>query len=167
MRRLLGWLGAVAVMGLFLASAAADEEKVPLDKIPRKVMAAIKARFPGARIDKASKETSDGKVVYDIELTHKGRKYEMDIKEDGTVLEVEKEIPAKEVPRAVTKALKGKYPRHTIKVVMEVNLVKDNKETPDHYEVTLESADKKTLEVTVSLDGKTVKGGPEEKKKKE
>ena len=40
---------------------------------------------------------------------------------------------------------------------MEVNKVKDKKETPDHYEVTIETADKKTQEVIVSLDGKEVK----------
>jgi hypothetical protein len=167
MGKLLGCFGAVAIMALFLAATAgADEEKVPLDKIPAKVMAAIKARFPGGKIDKASKETTGGKVVYDIELTHKGRKYEMDIQEDGTVLEVEKELRGKEIPEAVTKALKAKYPKAKIKIVMEVNKVKDKKETPDHYEVTLETEGKKTIEVVVSLDGKTVKTEAEEKKKK-
>jgi uncharacterized membrane protein YkoI len=158
--------GAVLV-GLFLVVpvVGADEEKVPLDKVPAKVMSSVKARFPGAKLDKVSKETSNGKVVYDIELTHKGRKYEMDIKDDGTVLEVEKELRGKEVPGAVRRALKAKYPGATVKVFMEVNLVKDRKETPDHYEVTLTTADKKELEVTVSLDGKAVKGPGEDKKK--
>jgi hypothetical protein len=48
---------------------------------------------------------------------------------------------------------------------MEVNKVKGKKETPDHYEVTLETPDKKEMEVTVSLDGKTVKAEKEEKGK--
>jgi uncharacterized membrane protein YkoI len=122
-------------------------------------MAAIKARFPGAKIDKASKETTGSKVVYDIELTLKGRKYEMDILEDGTVLEVEKQVDFKDLPEAVRKGLKAKFPRAKFKVIMEVNLVKDKKEKPDHYEVTLETADKKEIEVTISLDGKTIKGG--------
>src|SRR5437868_14351659 len=104
MRGLFGWSG-VAVAGLvLLASAArADDKKVPLDKVPKPVMDAIKARFPGADITSVEKEKEGDKVVYDIELKQQGRKYEMDIQEDGTVLEIEKEV--KDVPEAVTKAV--------------------------------------------------------------
>ena len=168
MRRIMGLLAVSTLFGLFLTATVAraqdkdkekaKEEKITEDKIPAKVMAAVKGRFPGAKITSASKETADGKVVYDIELEQKGRKYEMDIQEDGTILEVEKEVPLKEVPEAVLKALKAKYPKATIEIVMEVNLVKDKKETPDHYEVTIVGADKKKHEVIVSLDGKSVKG---------
>jgi uncharacterized membrane protein YkoI len=173
MRRIIGSLGVSAVLGLVLLTAVAlaedkekaKEEKVAPDKLPTKVLDAVKERFPGGKITSASKETADGKVVYDIELEQKGRKYEMDIQEDGTVLEVEKEIPLKEVPEAVRKALNAKYPKATIEIVMEVNLVKDKKETPDHYEVTIVGADKKKMEVIVSLDGKSVKGEGEKDKK--
>jgi uncharacterized membrane protein YkoI len=142
---------------------AAKEEKIPLDKVPEKVMAAIKDRFPGADVTSVEKENEDGQVVYDIELKHKDRKYEMDVKEDGTVLEIEKEVAAKDVPEAVKKAVEAKYPKATLKEVMEVNKVKDKTETPDHYEVVLVTDDKKEIEVVVSLDGKTVKEEKEEK----
>jgi uncharacterized membrane protein YkoI len=158
---MMGWLAASAVAGLvLLAAVRADEktEKISPDKLPQKVMDAVKTRFPGAEITSVEKETTDGKVVYDIELKHKGRKYEMDIQEDGTILEIEKEVAVKDLPAAVTKALEAKYPKSTIKEVMEVNLVKGKEEKPDHYEVVLVTADKKELEVTVSLDGKTIKG---------
>src|SRR5262249_18864229 len=126
----------------------------------------IKARFPQAKITSVEKETENGKVVYDIELTEKGRKYEMDIKEDGTVLEIEKKVAAKDVPPAVTKALRDKYPNATVKDVMEVNKVEGRRETPIHYEVTLESADGKKFEVIVSLDGKSIKTEAKEKPEK-
>jgi uncharacterized membrane protein YkoI len=172
MRGVRGRLGVSAAAGLVLlaAVAGADEKekpkKVPLDKVPKAVLNAVKARFPGARLTSVEKETVDGKVLYDIELTHKGRKYEMDVHEDGTVVEVEKQVDPKDLPEAVTKALKDKYPKAAIKEVMEVNKVKGKKETPDHYEVILVTKDKKEREVTVSLDGKTVKPekGDEEKK---
>ncbi len=97
-------------------------------------------------------------MVYDIELTHDGRKYEMDIEENGTVIEIEKEV--KPVPTAVADAVQAKYAGATIKDVMEVNKVKGKEETPIHYEVTL-SVGGKPKEVIVSLDGKKVE---EEKK---
>ena len=161
--RLLVGMVALLVLGV---TVRADEEKISPDKLPAKVMAAVKERFPGAEFTSITKETMDKNVVYDIELKHQGRKYEMDIKEDGTVLEVEKEIALKDVPAAVAAAIEAKYPKSTIKEVMEVNIVKGKEEKPDHYEVVIETADKKKLELEVALDGKSIKGGEAEKDKK-
>ena len=157
----------VAGFVLLPAVAGGDDkkaEKLTVDKIPKKVMDAIKNRFPKAEITSAEKEIEDGKVVYDIALKHEGRKYEMDIQEDGTIVEIEKEIKLKDLPEAVAKAIKAKYPDAKIEEIMEVNKVKGKEEKPDHYEVVLETKDKKKMEVTVSLDGKTIKGEKEEKK---
>lgn len=170
MRRLMGWCG-MAVAGLVLIGpvAAADEKdkKVDLDKVPKAVREAVKARFPAGEVTSVEKETADGKVVYDIELKEKGRKYEMDIQEDGTVLEIEKEVPLKDLPKAVTDAIEAKYPKAKVTEVMEVNKVAGKKETPIHYEATIDTADKKGLEVIVSLDGKSVKTEDEVKKEEE
>jgi uncharacterized membrane protein YkoI len=141
-------------------------EKLHLDKIPEKIMAAIKDRFPGAELKSVEKETEDGQVVFDVELTHKGLKYEMDIKEDGTILEIEKEVAVKDLPEAMAKAIEAKYPKSKITEIMEVNKVNDKKETPDHYEVLLETADKEKLELDVSLDGKSIKSEKVEGDKK-
>jgi uncharacterized membrane protein YkoI len=154
---------------LLAALARADDkksEKIAPDKLPKKIMDAVKTRFPNAEITSAEKENEGGKVVYDIELTHKGRKYEMDIQEDGTVIEIEKQVDAKDLPEAVGKALKAKFPDATIKEIMEVNKVKGKDEKPDHYEVVLVTKDKKEMEVVVSLDGKSIKGEKDEKEKK-
>jgi uncharacterized membrane protein YkoI len=162
-------LWSVALLGLvgLVMAARADGEKVPLDKVPKAVMDAIQDRFPDADITSVEKETEDGKIVYDIELKSKGKKYEMDIQENGTIIEIEKEAAVKDLPEGVTKALEAKYPKATIKEVMEVNKVKGKTETPDHYEVVLVTADKKKIEITVSLDGKTIKKEGEDKPKEE
>jgi uncharacterized membrane protein YkoI len=170
MRRIIGWsaLSAAAWLVLLSAVVGADDKdkdkKITLDKAPKAVQDAVKARFPKAEVTSVEKETEDGKVVYDIELKHRDRKYEMDILEDGTVIEIEKEIAAKDLPEAVTKGIEAKYPRATLKEVMEKYKVKGKDEKLTEYEVTLQTADNKTVEVTVSLDGKTVKAEGEEKK---
>jgi uncharacterized membrane protein YkoI len=168
MRRIIGWSTASAVAGLVLLAAVAGadekEKKISLDKAPKAVQDAIKARFPKAEVASIEKETEDGKVIYDIELKHEGRKYEMDIQENGTVVEIEKEIAAKDLPEAVTKGIEGKYPKATLKEVMEIYTVKGKEEKLAAYEVTLGTADNKTVEVKVSLDGKTIKAEGEEKK---
>jgi uncharacterized membrane protein YkoI len=168
MRGITGFVGASIVLGLALQAAVAQSkaEKVPPDKLPAKVMAAVQALFPGAEFTGITKEIEDGKVVYDIEMKHKGRKCEMDVQEDGTVVDVEREVDAKDVPAAVKAGVRAKYPGSTITEVMVVNKMKDGKETPDHYEVLITTADQKKLELEVSLDGKTVNGGAAEGDKK-
>jgi uncharacterized membrane protein YkoI len=136
--------------------AAPTEVKVKPEELPKTVSEALKTRFPGLEITSAVKETENGNVVYDIELTQKGRKFESDIKEDGTILEVEKEVAQKDYPKALASSVEAKYPKGKITVVMEVNLVKDKKEIPDHLEVTVGTADKQEKELLFKLDGKTV-----------
>jgi len=148
-------LGLCAVSCALLALAAlGQDEKVDFDKCPQKVQDAVKARFPGAKITASSKTIENGAVVYDIEITHGGKKHEMDLKEDGTLVDIEHEIAAKDLPAAVTAAVKTQHPNSTIKEAMEVHVVKDKKETLDHYEVLIETADKKEVELTLSPDGK-------------
>jgi uncharacterized membrane protein YkoI len=152
-------LGITACLGLLAGLALvvlAQDEKVEADKLPQKVKDALKARFPGATITTASKATENGEVIYDIEMTKNGRKHEMDCKEDGTLVDVENQIEAKDLPAAVTNAVKAKYPNSTIKEVMEVLVVKDKKETRDHFEVIIDTADKKEVELAVALDGKII-----------
>ena len=165
MRRL-QWLTVVLAVCFLamVASLRADDkaEKIPPDKLPKKIMDTVRARLPGAEVTSAEKEKEDGKVVYDLELKHEGRKYEMDILEDGTLVEIEKEIAAKDVPEKVTKAIKEKYPTAIVKEVMEVNKVTGKEEKPMHYEVTIETGGK-SKEVIVSLDGKLKEEKKEEK----
>ncbi len=88
----------------------------------------------------------------------------MDIKEDGTVLEVEKEVAAADLPKVVRDAVNAKYPKAKLKDIMEVNKVKDNKETPDHYEIIVVTAAGTDQEILVSLDGKKITVEKAEKK---
>jgi uncharacterized membrane protein YkoI len=159
MRRMHGWFALSAVGAIIMLTAAvrADGDKIPLDKVPKVIHDAITGRFPGAEVTSVEKEKEDGKVMFDVELKHRGRKYEMDIQENGTIVEIEKEIALKDVPEAITNALKAKYPNAVVKEVMEVNKVTGTEEKPIHYEVTIKDGDKKEQEVIVSLDGKSVK----------
>jgi uncharacterized membrane protein YkoI len=166
MHRIIGGFGLGILAGLLvlvtaIQSAEGKAKKISPDKLPKKIKAAIQHRFPGAKVTSAERETEEGQVVYDIELKHKGRKYEMDIKKDGTIIEIEKEVAAAKVPEALTKAVKAKYPKATIKEVMEVNKVAGRKEMPDHYEVVIVNGGKE-MEIEVSLDGK-IKAGKGEK----
>ena len=122
--------------------------------VPAAVRASVNKRFPGAQVTSVERENENGMVIYDYELKQNGRKYETDVKEDGTILEVEKQLQGSEVPSSVQSAVSSKYPRATITEVMEVDKVNNGQENKDHYEATITPAGGKEMEVNVSLDGK-------------
>jgi hypothetical protein len=159
MRAWIGWWSAAVLAGLILVTAArADEEKVPLDKLPKAVTDAVKAKYPGAKLTGAEKEKEKDQTVYEVALEHKGQKLEVTLKPDGTIVSVEKEIAAKDLPKAVTAALDSKYPKATIKKVEEITT--GEKVT---YEVLLVTAAKKRLEVVFDTTGKVIEEESKEK----
>jgi uncharacterized membrane protein YkoI len=148
-------IAVVAIVALSGVSARAGEEKVKASDLPKSVMSSLNARFPGLTIISAAHETENGKEVFDIELKQKERKFETDIQKDGTILEIEKEIFAKDWSSALRSTIESKFPNGKIKEVLEVNKVTGAKEVPHHLEVTVEAANKTSAEILVSLDGKT------------
>jgi uncharacterized membrane protein YkoI len=129
----------------------AAEEKIPLDKLPKVVLDAVKAKFPGAELQSATKEDEDGTLVYEVALKHKGADIEVILSLEGKIQVIEKTITVKDLPAAVSKALAEKYPKATVKKTEE--LTKDDKLS---YEIIIETADKKTLEVVFDPNGKVI-----------
>jgi hypothetical protein len=146
------WIG-IATFGLLglvtVGGARADEEKVPLDKVPAAVTNAVKKKFPSAKIEEATKEVEDGKTTYEIGIEQDEHDITVSLKEDGTILEIEKEIAVKDLPSAVTGAIAAKYPRGTLKKAEEVT--KGEKVT---YEVIVVPESKKAREVVLDRAGK-------------
>jgi hypothetical protein len=155
-------LGTAILCAATFAVVRAGEEKVALDKLPKPVVEAVKKRFPKAEMLSAVKETTDGKTAYEVTVKDDGRKIDVSVTAEGTITTLEKEITAKELPKAVTKALEAKYPKATYKRIEEVVKVEGGKETLEFYEVLLETADKMDVEVQIGADGK-IKGGDKKK----
>jgi hypothetical protein len=162
MRRSVGpWAAAIVV----LTAVRADEEKVALDKLPKAVTNAVKAKYPKAKLVSAEKETEGGKTVYEVSIKEKGQNIEVTLTPEGTITEIEKQIAEKDLPKDVVAALQAKYPKATYKMIEEVFKVTDGKEKLEYYEVLLETKDKKKFEVSVTPEGKINK--EEDKNKKE
>ena len=152
-------MGIVSVLGLavVMMPARADEEKVSVDKLPAAVKKALKRKFPKAEIEKATKEVEDGNTVYEVELEIKDRSVDVSLKADGTILEIEREVPADELPEAVRKKLAARYPKAKIEKAEEVTKGEDG---PVRYEVAI------TTEVVLTANGKIVQAEEEEDEKK-
>jgi hypothetical protein len=115
MKTAIRFITCATLLALLGPGTKAADEKVEIDKLPQKVVATLKARFPGVSITSATKATENGEVIYDIEMKRNGRKHEMDVKRDGTIVNFENEITVKDLPVVVANAVKAKYPNCTIK----------------------------------------------------
>ena len=142
---------ALAVL-LTAAAARADEEPIPLDKLPAAVTKAVKAKFPGATLKEAAKEVEDGVTTYEVSLDDKGTAVDVVLKPDGEVVVVETAIAASDLPEPVARAVKAKYPEAKIK---KAERLEEKGETT--YEVLLETAPGKSTEVVLAKDGKILK----------
>jgi uncharacterized membrane protein YkoI len=143
-------------------TTSADEEKVALDKLPKAVLDTVKARFPKAELLGAAKEKEDGKILYEVAIKDQGAKIDVILTAEGAITLFEKEIAAKDLPKAVTKALEEKYPKAAYKKIEEVTKVENKSEKLAYYEVLLVTPAKKRGEVQVDASGKIVN---EEQKK--
>lgn len=143
----------LALTGVLALAAGgwADEEKVDLAKLPAKVSAAVKDKFQGAELVSASKESEDGKLLYEVQIKHQGKVVEVTLTEDGTIHEVETTIDPKDLPAAVTAALNKDYPTATIRKAETIE-----KGGKTDYEVLIVTTDKKTVEIKYDKDGKVV-----------
>jgi hypothetical protein len=133
---------------------AQANKKPDLSAVPRNVLESLKSKFPKAEIHKWSKEKEGDIVVYDFEFKQEGQKFEADIKEDGTIHNWEQEISPSDLPDAVRKALKGKYPNSAFREIMKVTAVNNGQDELEGYEIVLTTAGKKQIEVMVAPDGR-------------
>jgi hypothetical protein len=147
-------IGAVATIGfsVLIVAAKADEQNVSIDKLPSAVLQAIKRKFPNAEIKKATKDVEGGTTTYEVKLQIKDRPIDVALKADGTVLEVEKEVPIDELPEAVKKKLAVQYPAAKIEKAEEVTKGENG---PIRYEVTI------TTEVVLTRKGEIVQAKDE------
>ena len=125
-------------------------------KLPKAVEDSLRTRFPGATIDKVSKEKEKGAVVYDIEFRQEGQKFEADFLASGALQNWERETPLAGLPAAVRDAAANRYPQAVIQSAMAVTAVANGKETLEGYELSLKTSGRKAIEMTVAPDGKII-----------
>jgi hypothetical protein len=152
--RISTWLLAVVGLSTLALVAQADEEKIPLDKVPAKVLKAVKDKFPKAAITGTVKEVENGKTTFEISLKDGEHAIDISLKDDGTILVIEKAIAVKELPKAVAEAVKAKYPKG--KVTLAEELTTGATVT---YEVAVELGGKKPFEVVLDPKGKILEDG--------
>ena len=72
-------------------SAFSEETKLELENVPEAVIKTAKMEVPGIQLLEAEMETEDGVVIYELDGEKDDYEYEMEISEDGKLLELQKE----------------------------------------------------------------------------
>lgn len=153
--------------------ALADEEIAP-DKAPKAVLDSVAKRFPESKVVGVEKEVEEGKVYFEVEILHKTKpkkegkkpreqKIDVTLTEDGTIVEIERQIAPKRLPQPVKDALNTKYPGSTVKKAESISKVKEGKAKFDCFEVLLQTEAKTFVEVCLAKDGKITKEEPKGK----
>lgn len=112
-------------------------------KLPAAVDAAFKKAYPQAKVNNVIHETEDGQEQYEIESVDHGMKLDVNYKPDGTVIVIEQEVAAADVPAAVMAAIAARYPKATVTLRERAT---ENKTT--YYELGLKDAPVKSIQLT-------------------
>lgn len=145
---------AVLVSAVWCGGASADEQDVPLDKLPKAVRAAADAAVPKAKWTGAVRSEEDKAVTYELEGTDaKGRYVWVELTEAGVVKEVQTEVAYAAAPKAVREALEKKFPRFKAETTYMVE--EGGKVTRYDFEGK-RPKDKEEITISVSADGKTI-----------
>lgn len=112
--------------------ARADDKtytEIPLAQVPRGVVQAVQKKFPDAQPQSASRGIEDNKPFFDVFIKVKGQSIWVTCDSQGTILTIDREIAAKDLPKPIAAAFQKKYPKAAIRLVNEIT--EDNYTTYD------------------------------------
>lgn len=125
-----------------------EEESVPYESLPAAVKAAVEKHLGGAGPFKAKVETKKGVKVFEIESKTSEQDVSIEVTESGDPLEIEREIPAQNLPPAIIDKIIKKFPEGKIKEAEQVQKF--------YYEIEI-TENGKTKEIIFSPTGEMKK----------
>ena len=132
-----------------LGNATAQEKKIERSDLPAAVEKTVAAQSKGATIHGFSKETEKGKTTYEVQMTVNGHTKDLEVDENGAVIEVEEQVALEALPTEVRIALQARAGKGRITKVESVT----KKDRLVAYEAQVDTDGKKS-EVQVGADGK-------------
>lgn len=92
----------------FAANALGQEKHIKRSDLPAAVQKAADEQSKGATVRGYAKETEEGKLEYEVEMTLSGHSKDVTIDPAGNVLEVEEQVALEALPAAVRDGLQKK-----------------------------------------------------------
>ncbi|MBS0264734.1 MAG: hypothetical protein JSS02_22555 [Planctomycetes bacterium] len=112
--RMLAGIVVAASAGIMAQAASADVKQITPEQVPAKVAAAVKAKWPKAKIKNAAVNTEKDATLYNLDLVEtsgkKQKKWGASLTPDGKIDEIQEPVKLSEVPKPVLAALMKRYP---------------------------------------------------------
>ena len=137
----------VAALTAGAQSSREEEQSVKKKDVPKPVLEAFGRAYPKATVKGYSRETDEGKVVYEVESTEGRIHRDVLYTPEGAVVVVEESLPYKELPEAVRTAITKEYPQGKVSYCEKLM-----KSETTQYEVALKSG-KHKYEIVLNSDG--------------
>jgi uncharacterized membrane protein YkoI len=116
------FLAGIALAGVAAQETDANEQKVTLQQLPAAVQAAVGQQSRGATVKGLAIENSNGKRLYEAELTVDGHAKDISFDATGAIVSVEEETTLDRIPppaRAAIEKAAGSGTIRTVEVVTE------------------------------------------------
>jgi hypothetical protein len=126
-----------------------QEKKIPRSDLPPAVEKTVAEQSKGARIRGFSEEKENGQTLYEAELIVNGHSKDVLVDVNGTIVEVEEQVPIESLPTAVREGLQAEA--GSGKLIQVERLTKKDKLVA--YEAKVLTNGKKS-EVQVGPEGK-------------
>ncbi len=139
----------VVVFLFFAANTLGQEKHIKRSDLPAAVQKTADEQSKGATVRGYTKETEEGKLEYEVEMTVSGHTKDVSIDPAGNVLEVEEQVALEALPAAVRDGLQQKAGKGKITKVETIT----KHGTLVAYEAQVVTGSKKS-EVQVGPDGK-------------
>lgn len=136
----------------------ADDAPVSLSKVPKSVRQALQKEYPSAKPIAAAKGTKNGENRYTITVRHEERTVRLSFTSRGKLMETQAELPARELPKAVSLSLQKQYPGAVVGEVVETIAVADGHRRS--FKIRLKTTDNKSLEAVLNSNGSVLKEEP-------
>ena len=114
MKRTHGLLGAAAAMlAIGCLAVWAEEQNIPLAKVPELARVALTRMAQGEQITRVIADMEDDVATYDAEWQVDGRMHSGMVTESGALLEMQTEVPENQVPDAVKATVAKEFGKGT------------------------------------------------------
>jgi uncharacterized membrane protein YkoI len=97
-----------------------SKQEIAYETLPDAVKSAAEQYLGTQGEFKAEKETEAGLVVYGVAVNKNGLEQSIEVTENGTVTEFEKQIPVSELPPALLSGIEKEYPNATVEKAKSV-----------------------------------------------
>ncbi len=88
-------ISSITIASLLALSACCSPDhstNIPIAEVPAKLITVIQNSLPGIALTKAEKQIKNDTVIYELEgRLINGKEYEIKLKEDGTIIEIDLE----------------------------------------------------------------------------